>query len=147
MPVYHCLKGKKGIVFRKADDWTPKKALRGIIKDILRDSHYLRNCKNLREQKCWGKDDSVGGPVAWHASLVFRDRGSIILEVCDEMLLINHPPKKTTRSYFETGSTREEVACSLLRSLLINRPVREKSLVVVLGASMQVDVIYRFSGS
>lgn len=91
LPVSRCTfttvwMGGKGIVFRKTDDWTPKKALRGIIKDILKDSHYLRNCKNLREQKWWGEDDPVGGPGARHASLAFRDRGSIIWEVWDEML-------------------------------------------------------------
>lgn len=56
------------------------------------------------------------------------------------------PPQETTHSYLNMGSTKGEAACSLLRSLLIDRPVREKSLVVVLGASMQVDVLYRFSG-
>lgn len=62
------------------------------------------------------------------------------------MLFNKSPPQETTHSYLNMGSTKGEAACSLLRSLLIDRPVREKSLVVVLGASMQVDVLYRFSG-
>lgn len=63
------------------------------------------------------------------------------------MLLINHPPKEPTCSYLDTGSKRDEVARSLLRSLLIGRPVREKILAVVLGASMQMDVTYKPSGN
>lgn len=43
------------------------------------------------------------------------------------MLLINHPPKEPTCSYLDTGSKGDEVARSLLPSLLIGRAVREDS--------------------